>query len=97
MRLIAFFMVGAGCWFFYSIIIVWRDLCYARNEFIPLSLTDFSSLIASLGVLVAKAHQKKFELCEGHENQDYSFFPHKSTASPSNPSVFPEGTNEETP
>jgi hypothetical protein len=72
MRVMAFITVVGGIYFFFEILTVWKTICLAKQEFIPLNLNDYVGVIASVAALFAKGLQKHIEV-KGDNAQCFTF------------------------
>lgn len=61
MRMMATATVFACIYLFYEVISVWKTICIAKQEFIPLNFTDFTCLLGAVAALFAKGWQKNIE------------------------------------
>ena len=61
MRFMTFIVVCVGAYLFYEVIAVWKAVCLAKQEFLPLNFTDFTGLLGAVAALFAKGWQSSIE------------------------------------
>lgn len=61
MRIMATITVIACIYLFFEVVSVWKAVCLAKQEFIPLNFTDFTGLLGAVAALFAKGWQKRIE------------------------------------
>lgn len=61
MRIMTVATVMACIYLFFEVISVWKIVCIAKQEFIPLNFTDFTGLLGAVAALFAKGWQKNIE------------------------------------